>query len=61
MSPLDQDFPDEKEMGFLDHLEEVRKRLFYAAIAIVSGGLSCLFRKTGSSIRCCLDRGMRIL
>ncbi|HIN41537.1 MAG TPA: preprotein translocase subunit TatC, partial [Flavobacteriales bacterium] len=45
MSPLDQDFPDEKEMGFLDHLEEVRKRLFYAAIAIVSGGAFLFVQK----------------
>lgn len=41
--PLDQpqDAPDrDKEMGFLDHLEELRRRLFYAVGAIVvTGGL----------------------
>lgn len=37
MSPLDQELPDEKEMGFLDHLEEIRKRLFYSALAIMAG------------------------
>lgn len=37
MSPLDQELPDEKEMGFLDHLEEVRKRLFFSAIAVIAG------------------------
>jgi sec-independent protein translocase protein TatC len=39
--PLDQpqDTPDkEVEMGFLDHLEELRRRLFYAVAAIVVTG-----------------------
>ena len=40
--PLDQldDQPNQDvEMGFLDHLEELRKRLFYAAFFVVTGGL----------------------
>lgn len=39
--PLDQqhDAPDrEKEMGFLDHLEEIRRRLFWSLIAVVVTG-----------------------
>ena len=41
MSPLDQDLPNEKQMGFLEHLEELRGRLFKSilAICIVSGFL----------------------
>lgn len=39
--PLDQqhDAPDrEKEMGFLDHLEEIRRRLFWSLIVVVVTG-----------------------
>lgn len=39
--PLDQqhDAPDrDKEMGFLDHLEELRRRLFWALLAVVGSG-----------------------
>jgi sec-independent protein translocase protein TatC len=28
---------DKKEMGFLDHLEELRRRLFWSVIAVVVG------------------------
>jgi len=44
MAPLDQDLPNEKQMGFLDHLEELRGRLFKSVIAIVLGA-SILFIK----------------
>ena len=37
MAPLDQDLPNEKQMGFLDHLEELRSRLFKAMFAIFIG------------------------
>ncbi len=41
MAPLDQDLPNEKQMGFLEHLEELRGRLFKSilAICLVSGFL----------------------
>ena len=45
MSPLDQELPNEKEMGFLDHLEEVRKRLFYSAIVVVAGSSFLFIQK----------------
>lgn len=45
MSPLDQELPNEKEMGFLDHLEEVRKRLFFSAMAIVAGSTFLFIQK----------------
>jgi len=45
MSPLDQELPNEKEMGFLDHLEEVRKRLFYSAMAIIAGATFLFIQK----------------
>jgi sec-independent protein translocase protein TatC len=45
MSPLDQELPNEKEMGFLDHLEEVRKRLFFSAMAIISGATFLFIQK----------------
>jgi sec-independent protein translocase protein TatC len=44
MAPLDQDLPNEKQMGFLDHLEELRSRLFRSIIAI-GIGTSVLFIK----------------
>jgi len=46
--PLDQptDAPDrEVEMGFLDHLEELRRRLFYAVLAIVVTGGALFINK----------------
>ena len=46
MSPLDQELPNEKEMGFLDHLEEVRKRLFYSAMAIIAGATFLFIQKS---------------
>jgi len=33
------------EMGFLDHLEELRKRLFYAAFFLVTGGVGLFLAK----------------
>jgi sec-independent protein translocase protein TatC len=45
MSPLDQELPNEKEMGFLDHLEEVRKRLFFSAMAILAGATFLFIQK----------------
>lgn len=44
MAPLDQDLPNEKQMGFLDHLEELRSRLFKSLFAIFIGA-SILFVK----------------
>lgn len=45
--PLDQfdETTHEKEMGFLDHLEELRRRLFYSALAIFSGGIGLFIAK----------------
>ena len=45
--PLDQfdETTREKEMGFLDHLEELRRRLFYAAAAILAGGIALFVSK----------------
>ncbi|MBN31126.1 MAG: twin-arginine translocase subunit TatC [Crocinitomicaceae bacterium] len=46
--PLDQledQPPQDVEMGFLDHLEELRKRLFYAAFFIVAGGIGLFVAK----------------
>ncbi|AFY32293.1 twin-arginine translocase subunit TatC [Calothrix sp. PCC 7507] len=40
--PLDQ-LPGEVEMGFFDHLEELRLRIFYALIAVVVAVISCFF------------------
>ena len=37
MAPLDQELPNEKQMGFLDHLEELRSRLFKSLFAIFTG------------------------
>lgn len=44
------DQPDEQptndvEMGFLDHLEELRKRLFYSAFFIVTGAITLFLLK----------------
>jgi sec-independent protein translocase protein TatC len=33
------------EMGFLDHLEELRKRLFYSAFFVVTGGVGLFLAK----------------
>jgi len=35
------ELPDEVEMSLFDHLEELRTRIFYAAIAIVIGIIGC--------------------
>ena len=35
------ELPDELEMSLFDHLEELRMRIFYAAIAIVIGIIGC--------------------
>jgi sec-independent protein translocase protein TatC len=35
------DLPGEVEMSFVDHLEELRMRVFYALIAVVVGALGC--------------------
>lgn len=35
------DLPDEVEMSLFDHLEELRRRIFYALIAIVVGMGGC--------------------
>lgn len=45
--PLDQfdETTHEKEMGFLDHLEELRRRLFYSALAIFAGGIGLFIAK----------------
>lgn len=34
------------EMGFLDHLEELRKRLFYSALFVLSGGIVMFLSKS---------------
>jgi sec-independent protein translocase protein TatC len=34
-------FPDEVEMSFFDHLEELRWRIFYAIIAVAIGAAGC--------------------
>jgi sec-independent protein translocase protein TatC len=36
-----QDFPDEVEMSLFDHLEELRMRIFYSLIGVVSGMVGC--------------------
>ncbi|WP_339378669.1 twin-arginine translocase subunit TatC [Calothrix sp. NIES-2100] len=40
--PLDE-LPDEVEMSFFDHLEELRQRIFYVLIAAVVGIVGCFF------------------
>src|ERR1700694_5757771 len=41
-SPVNESAKDEMPtMGFLDHLEELRKRIIYSIIAIVIGFLAC--------------------
>src|ERR1700730_6154030 len=41
-SPVDESAKDEMPtMGFLDHLEELRKRLIYSIVAIVVGFFAC--------------------
>ena len=39
------------EMGFLDHLEELRKRLFYGAFFILSSGIG-MFSGQRLVVRC---------
>ncbi|MBV5259467.1 twin-arginine translocase subunit TatC [Synechococcus moorigangaii CMS01] len=38
-----QELPDEVEMSFFDHLEELRWRIFYSLIAVVVGWVGCFF------------------
>ena len=45
MSPLDQEMPDEKEMSFFDHLEEIIKRLFYSGISIFAAATILFIQK----------------
>lgn len=40
--PMDE-LPNDAEMSFFDHLEELRLRIFYALIAVVAGWISCFF------------------
>ncbi|MBD2198287.1 MULTISPECIES: twin-arginine translocase subunit TatC [Calothrix] len=40
--PLDE-LPDEVEMSFFDHLEELRQRIFYALIAVAVAVFGCFF------------------
>ncbi|WP_017655230.1 twin-arginine translocase subunit TatC [Fortiea contorta] len=40
--PLDE-LPGEVEMGFFDHLEELRQRIFYGLIAVVVAIVGCFF------------------
>lgn len=35
------ELPDEVEMSLFDHLEELRLRIFYALIAVISGAIGC--------------------
>ncbi|MBW4644231.1 MAG: twin-arginine translocase subunit TatC [Goleter apudmare HA4340-LM2] len=37
------ELPDEVEMSFFDHLEELRQRIFYALIAVVVAIVGCFF------------------
>ncbi len=37
------ELPDEVEMSFFDHLEELRMRIFYALISVVVGWIGCFF------------------
>jgi sec-independent protein translocase protein TatC len=39
-NPLDE-LPDEVEMSFFDHLEELRRRIFYSLIAVIVGVIGC--------------------
>jgi sec-independent protein translocase protein TatC len=42
VDPLDE-LPDEVEMSFFDHLEELRQRIFYVLIAVAVGVVGCFF------------------
>ncbi|OUL33871.1 twin arginine-targeting protein translocase TatC [Nostoc sp. T09] len=42
VDPLDE-LPDEVEMSFFDHLEELRLRIFYGLIAVAVGIVGCFF------------------
>nr|AAD26593.1 Ycf43 [Picosynechococcus sp. PCC 7002] len=37
------EIPDEAEMSFFDHLEELRWRIFYSLISVVVGWVGCFF------------------
>ncbi|OKH18490.1 twin-arginine translocase subunit TatC [[Limnothrix rosea] IAM M-220] len=38
-----EELPDEVEMSFFDHLEELRMRIFYGLISVVVGWITCFF------------------
>ncbi|MGK7871919.1 MAG: twin-arginine translocase subunit TatC [Xenococcaceae cyanobacterium] len=40
-NPYLDELPDEVEMSLFDHLQELRKRIFYALIAVVLGVIAC--------------------
>ena len=42
--PLDQAH-DEAQMGFLDHLEELRRRLFLSVVAVLAGAIVLFVKK----------------
>ena len=46
MAPLDQELPNEKHMGFLDHLEELRGRLFKSILAVIVAASFLFIKKT---------------
>ena len=50
LDQLDDQPPQDVEMGFLDHLEELRKRIFYAAFFVVAGGIGLFLAKDLSLI-----------
>lgn len=43
------EIPDEAEMSFFDHLEELRWRIFYSLISVVVGWVGCFFLSNPSS------------
>ena len=40
-----EDVQQKEEMGFMDHLEELRRRLFFALIGILTGGITLFVMK----------------
>lgn len=42
VNPLDE-LPDEVEMSFFDHLEELRQRIFYSLIVVVVAVIGCFW------------------
>ena len=45
---------DEAHMGFLDHLEELRRRLFISVVAVLSAAVVLFVKKTGCLTPFCL-------